>query len=34
MLDSRYEIDIMGTKVVAEAQLKPFYDPKGERAKA
>ena len=34
MLASTYEIDIMGTRVEAEAQLKPFYDPKGDRAKA
>ena len=34
MLASAYEIDVMGTRVKAVAQLKPFYDPKGERAKA
>ena len=34
LLASTYEIDVMGTRVKAEAQLKPFYDPKGERAKA
>ena len=34
MLASTYEIDVMGTRVKAEAQLKSFYDPKGERAKA
>ena len=34
LLASTYEIDVMGTRVQAEAQLKPFYDPKGERAKA
>lgn len=34
MLASTYEIDVMGTRVKAEAQTKPFYDPKGERAKA
>ena len=33
MLASTYEIDVMGARVKAEAQLKPFYDPKGERAK-
>jgi 4-methylaminobutanoate oxidase (formaldehyde-forming) len=33
LLASRYEIDVMGTKVPAEAQLKPFYDPTGARAK-
>ena len=34
MLASTYEIDLMGTRVRAEAQTKPFYDPAGERAKA
>ena len=34
VLASRYEIDVMGTRVVAEASLKPMYDPKGERVKA
>ena len=34
MLASDYEIDVMGTRVKAQAQLKPFYDPKGARAKA
>ncbi len=34
LLASTFEIDVMGTRVKAEAQLKPFYDPKGERAKA
>ncbi|MEJ6404101.1 GcvT family protein [Yoonia sp. 2307UL14-13] len=34
MLGSTYEIDVMGAKVAAEAQLKPFYDPKSERVKA
>ncbi len=34
MLASTYEIDVMGARIRAEAQLKPFYDPKGERAKA
>ena len=33
MLGSTYEIDVMGTRVKAEAQLRPFYDPKGERTK-
>ena len=33
MLASTYEIDVMGTRVKAEAQLKPFYDAKGERTK-
>ncbi len=34
MLDSTYEIDVMGTRVRAEAQTKPLYDPKSERVKA
>jgi len=34
VLGSTYEIDVMGTRVKAEASLKPFYDPTGERAKA
>ena len=34
MLASTYEIDVMGRRVKAEASLKPFYDPTGERAKA
>ena len=33
MLESTFEIDVMGTRVKAEAQLKPFYDPKSERVK-
>ncbi|WP_282181899.1 GcvT family protein [Aliiroseovarius marinus] len=34
VLASSYEIDVAGTRVKAEASLKPMYDPKGERAKA
>lgn len=34
VLASSYEIDVMGTKVRAEASLKPMYDPKSERVKA
>ena len=34
VLVSDYEIDVMGVRVKAEASLKPFYDPKGERTKA
>jgi len=34
MLESTFEIDVMGTRVKAEAQLKPFYDPTSERVKA
>ncbi len=33
LLASTYEIDVMGTRVRAEASLKPMYDPTGERAK-
>lgn len=33
MLGSKYEIDVMGTRVEAEASLKPMYDPKSERVK-
>ena len=33
VLASRYEIDVMGTRVAAEASLKPMYDPKSERVK-
>ena len=34
VLASTYEIDVAGTRVKAEASLRPMYDPKGERAKA
>jgi 4-methylaminobutanoate oxidase (formaldehyde-forming) len=34
VLASRYEIDVAGTRVVAEAALKPMYDPTGARTKA
>jgi 4-methylaminobutanoate oxidase (formaldehyde-forming) len=33
LLASSFEIDVMGARVKAEAQLKPFYDPKSERVK-
>ena len=33
LLASNFEIDVMGTQVKAEAQLKPLYDPKSERVK-
>ncbi len=33
VLASTYEIDVMGTKVKAEASLKPMYDPSSERMK-
>ncbi|MEM6578400.1 MAG: FAD-dependent oxidoreductase, partial [Pseudomonadota bacterium] len=33
VLASSYEIDVAGTKVAAEASLKPLYDPKSERVK-
>lgn len=32
-LASTYEIDVMGTRVTAEASLKPMYDPSSERVK-
>ncbi|RMD49582.1 MAG: aminomethyl transferase family protein, partial [Alphaproteobacteria bacterium] len=31
LLASRYEIDVAGVRVPAEASLRPMYDPKGER---
>ncbi|MEM6546351.1 MAG: FAD-dependent oxidoreductase [Pseudomonadota bacterium] len=34
VLGSRYEIEIAGTRVAAEASLKPLYDPKSERMRA
>ena len=34
VLASRYEIDVAGTRVQAEASLKPLYDPTGARMKA
>jgi 4-methylaminobutanoate oxidase (formaldehyde-forming) len=33
ILSSSYEIDVMGARVKAEAQTRPFYDPTGERTK-
>ena len=33
LLASSYEIDVAGSKVAAEASLKPMYDPKSERVK-
>ncbi|MBO9478612.1 GcvT family protein [Shimia sp. R11_0] len=33
VLNSTYEIDVMGTRVLAEASLRPLYDPKSERVK-
>ena len=33
MLASTYEIEIAGTRVKAEASLKPLYDPKAERVR-
>jgi len=33
VLASRYEIDVAGTRVVADASLKPMYDPKSERVR-
>ncbi len=34
VLGSTYEIDVAGTKVRAEASLRPMYDPKSERMNA
>ncbi|MEM6758116.1 MAG: FAD-dependent oxidoreductase [Pseudomonadota bacterium] len=34
VLSSSYEIDVAGTRIMAEASLRPMYDPKGDRAKA
>ena len=34
MLSSKYEIEIAGVRVEAEASLRPMYDPKSERVKA
>ncbi|WP_377509406.1 FAD-dependent oxidoreductase [Octadecabacter sp. R77987] len=34
VLASAYEIDVMGTRVHAQASLRPMYDPKSERVKA
>ncbi|MEM7438787.1 MAG: FAD-dependent oxidoreductase [Pseudomonadota bacterium] len=33
VLASSYEIEVAGTRVAAEASLKPLYDPKSERVK-
>ncbi|MEM7422465.1 MAG: FAD-dependent oxidoreductase [Pseudomonadota bacterium] len=33
VLGSRYEIEIAGDRIPAEASLKPLYDPRSERAK-
>jgi 4-methylaminobutanoate oxidase (formaldehyde-forming) len=33
VLASSYEIDVAGTRVKAEASLRPMYDPKAERVK-
>lgn len=33
VLSSSYEIEVAGTRVKAEASLKPMYDPKSERVK-
>lgn len=34
ILGSRFEIDVAGTRVVADASFKPMYDPKSERVRA
>jgi heterotetrameric sarcosine oxidase gamma subunit len=33
LLASAYQIDVMGVKVTAQAQIRPFYDPTGARPK-
>ncbi|MEM9207069.1 MAG: glycine cleavage T C-terminal barrel domain-containing protein, partial [Pseudomonadota bacterium] len=33
VLASTYEIEVAGTRILAEASLKPMYDPKSERVK-
>ncbi|MEO1139844.1 MAG: FAD-dependent oxidoreductase [Pseudomonadota bacterium] len=33
LLSSGFEIDVAGTRVAAEASLRPMYDPKSERVK-
>jgi glycine cleavage system aminomethyltransferase T len=33
VLASSYAIDVAGTRVTAEASLRPMYDPKSERVK-
>ena len=33
VLASTYQIDVMGTRIAAQAQLKPFYDPASARVK-
>jgi 4-methylaminobutanoate oxidase (formaldehyde-forming) len=34
LLASAFEIDVAGTRVRAEASLKPMYDPKADRVRA
>ncbi len=34
VLNSSYEVEIAGTRVKADASLRPLYDPKSERVKA
>ena len=34
VLGSRFEIDVRGTRVAAQASLKPFHDPSSERVRA
>jgi len=33
VLASSYQIEVAGTRIEAEASLKPMYDPKAERVK-
>ena len=34
LLASAYEIEVAGTRVAAEASLRPLYDPTGVRTRA
>ena len=34
LLASSYEIDVAGTRVAAQASLRPFYDPEGTRLRS
>jgi heterotetrameric sarcosine oxidase gamma subunit len=33
LLDARFEIDVAGRRIPAEAALRPLYDPKGDRVR-
>ena len=34
MLASSYEVEVAGTRIVAEVATRPMYDPKSEKARA